>query len=65
MTIEQCQKCANYGVFGACRVELTTSGDWTCNFIPEKSVTILLEKQRYRYFNLQVNSYNKNIGNDE
>lgn len=39
--IKECQKCANYGVFGACRVEQTTSGDLVCNFIPKNgSATI-------------------------
>ena len=43
MTIENCQKCANYGVFGACRVEQTTSGDWSCNFVPKDgSATIII-----------------------
>lgn len=42
MTIEKCQNCANYGVFGACRVEQTTSGDWSCNFIPKNGSATLV-----------------------
>lgn len=44
--IKECQKCANYGLFGACRVEQTTNGDSVCNFIPKNgSATIVITNE--------------------